>query len=101
MSTAAASVARRRSALAAAVRTGALEAARRSTTTRAPTAVEALRKRRGDGLVGSDGALIRDDFRAENEVAGTEPRIKAAAQTPTDDERRLEARRFRQSGAQG
>ena len=62
---------------------------------------EALRKRRCNGLVGSDGALIRDDFRAENEVAGTEPRIKPAAQPPTDHERRPEARRFRQPGAQG
>ena len=64
-------------------------------------AKKALRQRRRDGLVGSDSALIRDDLRTENEVAGTEPRIKPSAQTPADHERRPEARRFRQSRAQG
>ncbi len=45
-------------------------------------ASEALSQRRRHRLVGSDGALTRDDFRAENEVAGTKPRIEAAAQIP-------------------
>ena len=63
MSTAAASVARRSSALAATVRTGASEAAKGSTKTRAPASTKALRKQCRNGLVGSDAALTRDDFR--------------------------------------
>ena len=53
-----------------------------------------------DRLVSLDGALVRDDLRAENEVAGTEPRIKPAAEAPADHERRARARHFREPRSQ-
>ena len=84
MSTAAAPVARRKFGLGGGGQDRSIGAARRSTQTRAPAAA---RRCASDAVTASSvlmALLVGDDLRAENEIAGTEPRIKPAAQAPAD-----------------
>ena len=101
MSTAAAPAATRRSALARAVETGELTAATRSTVTPRPGVGQAPRERRGDGLVGADAPLGRDDVGPEDEIARTKPRVEPAAHAPTNNKINSCIAELRESGPKG
>ena len=100
MSTAAAPVALRSSALAPAVRTGATALGQAIDDDARSGVGQAPLKRRCDGLVGPDASVVRDDFRADDEVSRAKPRIEPAADAPTHHQLRAQVRELGESRAQ-